>query len=142
MSRPRSAVIAAIAALAMTGALCTGCSVDTVIWGAEGARVIALADDVVDQVIAGAESPRACPLSSPEFGEPQRWLGLSGGEPERLAGDFWKDQRSLGAVWTINLEGLDSTTAENGGRYPSYVFFAETDDDLCVIDIEWGTVTF
>ncbi|MFD1339373.1 hypothetical protein [Microbacterium lemovicicum] len=59
-----------------------------------------------------------------------------------MTGDSWQQQRSLGAEWTINLEGLDTTTAENGGSYPSDVFFGETNGELCVVDIEWGTVSF
>lgn len=134
--------VAAIVTIAATGAVLTGCSVDTMIWGSEGAQVIEVTDQIVQEVVAGADSPRACALSSPEFGDPERWFGLSGGEPERLTGDFWKQQRSLGAEWAINLEGLDTTTAENGGSYPSYVFFSETNGELCVVDVEWGTVSF
>lgn len=135
-------VIAGLGVAVAVGLTLTGCSIDTVIWGPEGARVIGMTDRVVQDVVAGTTSPHACSDSEADFGEPQRWVGLSGGEPERLNGSFWQEQQSLGATWTINLEGLDTTTAENGGSYPSYVFFRETGDDLCVIDIEWGTVTF
>ena len=138
----RYRVLASIALGAGAGLLLTACSVDTLIWGADGAHVIATTDQVVQDVLAGDPGSRTCADSQTDFREPKRWEGLSAGEPERITGEFWDDQQALGATWTINLEGLDTTTAENGGQYPSYVFYSEVDDDLCVIDVEWGTVTW
>lgn len=137
----RQRVLASITLATAAGLMLTACSVDMLIWGAEGARVIQITEEVIQDAAAGEPTPRACPDAAADFGVREQWIGLSAGEPERLQGDFWEDQQALGATWAINLEGrTDALTQE--AETPSDVFYSEVDDELCIVDIEWGTVIF
>lgn len=137
-----SRALVALGIPAATGLLLTACSLDTLIWGPDGGRVIDTTDRIIRSVQAGETDVDACADATVDIGDPLRWEGLSAGEPERLTGDYWKEQHAAGATWTINLEGLDPTTAQNGGEYPSVIFYSGDDEHLCVSDIEWGTVSF
>lgn len=81
-------------------AVLTGCSVDTLIWGSDGARVIQTTEKLVSDLSSGETSEVVC-MNSVE------------GLPE-------------GAV--------------PGIHYPGDVFYRETDDGLCVVDVAWVTL--
>lgn len=120
-------------------AILTGCSVDALIWGNDGARVIQTTEELVSALEAGEESDLICADSVADLGKSSDWSGLSAGEPEKFTGRYWKEQAELDPQWSINLEGLPEG-ATPGSTYPGNVFYREIDDGLCVIDVEWSTL--
>lgn len=121
-------------------ALLAGCSVDSLIWGSDGAKVIEATEKLIAELAAGETSDLVCADSTADFGTPGDWSSLSAGEPEKFTGKYWKDQAELNPKWNINLEGLPAG-ATVGSTYPGDVFFRETDGDLCVIDVAWATLS-
>ena len=120
--------------------LLTGCSVDAMIWGSDGAQVIQTTESLVRALAAGETSDLICADSAADLGAASDWAGLSAGEPEKFVGDYWEEQASLDPQWSINLEGLvDGATP--GREYPGDVFYRESDEGLCVIDVAWWTLT-
>jgi hypothetical protein len=136
-------VLKRAATLVVAGALVatlSGCvALDLVIWGPGGARVIATTEEVIDAASAGDFDSFACADSVADFGEPGDWQGLSAGEPERFVPEYHDDQVALDPAWSINLE-LGPEEPAPGLEFPGDVFYRETDDGLCVIDIGWATV--
>lgn len=132
---------AALAAISVaTVAAASGCAAsDALIWGIDGAKVIAATDDLVEAMATGVDSDLLCDEFAGDVGTPADWAGLSTGEPERFTGEFWVDQVPLDPQWSINLEGL-APDAEVGDTAPGDVFYSETDHGLCVIDIVWSTL--
>jgi hypothetical protein len=120
-------------------ALLTGCSVDTLIWGSDGAQVIQTTEKLVSDLASGETSDIVCMDSVADLGRPSDWSGLSAGEPEEFVAEYWDDQAALDPQWNINLEGLPEGAAP-GSHYPGDVFYRETDDGLCVIDVAWSTL--
>lgn len=120
-------------------ALLTGCSVDTLIWGNDGAQVIQTTEKLVSDLASGETSDLVCMDSVAHLGAPSDWAGLSAGEPEEFVAEYWADQAALNPQWSINLEGLPEGAAP-GSHYPGDVFYRETDDGLCVIDVAWTTL--
>lgn len=120
-------------------ALLTGCSIDTVIWGKDGARVIQTTERLVSDLASGKKSGIICKDSVAELGKPGDWSGLSAGEPEEFFAGHWVDQAAFDPQWSINLEGLPEG-AMPGKHYPGDVFYREADDGLCVIDVAWSTL--
>ena len=132
----------AIAGLATTfAATLAGCSVDTLIWGPDGAQVITTTEALIQDLESGETSDLVCEDSEADLGVPDDWDGLSAGEPERFVADFWKEQVPLDPQWSINLEGLPDG-AVPGEEHPGDVFYRETDDGLCVIDVVWATLIY
>ncbi len=122
------------------GSMLAGCSIDTVIWGPDGAKVIQTTEDLVADLASGEASDIVCSDSVAELGTPADWSGLSAGEPEKFVPHFWPDQAELNPHWSINLEGLPEG-AVPGTTYPGDVFFRECDDGgLCAIDVTWTTL--
>jgi hypothetical protein len=121
-------------------ALLTGCSVDSLVWGSDGAKVIEATEKLIAELAAGETSDLVCADSTADFGEPSDWSSLSAGEPEKFTGKYWKDQAELNPKWSINLEGLPDG-ASSGTTFPGDVFFRETDGELCVIDVAWATLS-
>lgn len=117
----------------------SGCSIDSVIWGPDGARVIQTTEELVDDMSTGGASGLICDESVADLGEATDWVGLSAGEPEHFVGDYWEKQALLDPQWSINLEGLPEVLTP-GSTYPGDVFYRETDKGLCVIDIAWSTL--
>lgn len=127
-----------VVALVLSAAL-TGCSIDSVIWGPDGARVIQTTEELIDAMADGNPTDLICPDSAADLGEPSDWVGLSAGEPEHFFADYWDKQVPLDPQWNINLEGLPEGLAP-GSTFPGDVFYRETADGLCVIDIAWSTL--
>jgi len=122
----------------LTGSL-TGCSVDALIWGNDGARVISTAEALIAALSSGTSSDLICAGVEPDLGTPSDWAGLSAGEPERFVDEYWREQAALDPQWSINLEGLPEG-AVPGTKFPGDVFMRETDDGLCVADVAWATL--
>lgn len=121
-------------------ALLAGCSVDSLIWGRDGAKVIEATEKLIADLAAGETSDLVCADSTADFGNPSDWSSLSAGEPEKFSGKYWKDQTALNPKWSINLEGLPEG-ASSGTTFPGDLFFRETGDELCVIDVAWATLS-
>lgn len=117
----------------------TGCSLDTVIWGPDGAAVIDQTDRLIRAVSAGEGAPFLCEGASVDLRAPEHWKGLAAGEPEGFRADHWRDQAALSPTWSINLESGSATIVE-GKVLPSDVFYRKTDAGLCVVDVVWATV--
>jgi len=139
MKALRSLAVAGLATAC--AATLAGCSVDTLIWGPDGAQVITTTEDLIHDLESGETSDLVCEDSEADFGGPEDWDGLSAGEPERFTGDFWAEQVPLDPQWSINLEGLPAN-AVPGEEHPGDVFYRDTDDGLCVIDVAWATLIY
>ncbi len=117
----------------------TGCSIDSLIWGTEGARVIGTTENLIQDLAKDGTTDLVCADAQVDLGTPNDWDGLSAGEPERFAAEYWEAQVPLDPQWSINLEGLPSG-ATPGNQHPGDVFYRETKDGLCVIDVAWWTL--
>lgn len=117
--------------------LLSGCFVDTLIWGPNGARVIETTDAFIQAAASGDVRDFACAGASADFGQPDDWTGLSAGEPERFHAPYWPELASLDPAWNINVERTEP--GEPDERFPGDLFFRETADGLCVIDVAWST---
>ncbi|WP_308289069.1 hypothetical protein [Microbacterium trichothecenolyticum] len=128
----------AYVALVLSAAL-TGCSIDSVIWGRDGARVIQTTEELIDAMAEGNPTDLICADSAADLGRPSDWTGLSAGEPEHFFADYWEEQVPLDPQWNINLEGLPEGVTP-GSTFPGDVFYRDTGEGLCVIDIAWSTL--
>jgi hypothetical protein len=137
MNRAKLA-LAVGAAAALTVGL-SACSMDTVIWGADGAAVIQSTEDLIDAAASGDADMYICEGHDPELREPAAWEGLSAEEPERFVAEYWPDQAVLDPDWSINLS-LGEERLVSGEEYPGDVFYRATDDGLCLVDVAWWTV--
>lgn len=85
--------------------LLTGSSVDSWIWGSEGAKVIEATEKLIDDSAKGDTSDLICADSTANFGDPPDWSSLSAGEPETFTGKFGKTKqrliRSGASTWRI-----------------------------------------
>lgn len=134
----RSLAVAVLAA--GCAVVATGCSVvDALIWGSDGAEVIATTEAFIGDVASGEASGLLCEDFAAELGTAADWAGLAAGEPERFSVDYWEDRVALDPQWNINLEGLPAGIA-GGETYPGDIFYRETDEGLCVIDVVWSTL--
>lgn len=132
----------ALSALALSGVVTlTGCSIDTVIWGSDGARVIQTTETLIDALGSGETFDLVCDDAEPDLGAARDWEGRSAGEPERFVAEFWREQVTLDPQWNINVEGLPDG-ATPGDEFPGDVFYRETDDGLCVVDVTWSTLAY
>ena len=136
--KPRRAL--ALAGFATVCAVVSsGCSVDTLIWGNDGAQVIQTTENLIKDLASGGTSELVCEDAEADLGTAKDWEGRSAGEPERFVADYWDEQVPLDPQWSINLEGLPEG-ANPGDKHPGDVFYRETDDGLCVIDVAWSTL--
>jgi hypothetical protein len=124
---------------AMLTVVLTGCSVDAVIWGPDGAAVIQTTEDLIHAAAAGDAGAYVCEGHDPEFRTPADWEGLSAEEPERFVADYWPDQVVLDPAWNINLS-LSEARVEGGLEFPGDVFYRETDNGLCLVEVVWSMV--
>lgn len=133
----RAAAAAGLAGLAL---VVSGCAVvDHVIWGADGAAVIRTTERFIEAAAAGDGASFVCDRGDPDLGEPADWAGMSAEEPERFYAEFWPDRAPLEPSWNINLS-LPAERVAPGSEHPGDVFYRETDDGLCVVDVAWSTV--
>ncbi|MBH0053005.1 hypothetical protein I6E74_02330 [Salinibacterium sp. SWN139] len=126
---PVAGVIIAVIAVATL----SGRWLDTAIWGADGARVIDTTKQLIRAAASGDQDALACEDFAGDFGDPKAWNGLSAGEPEKFDAATSLDRPSLDASWSINLEGSSETSDVS----PSFVFYREVEDGLCVADVRW-----
>ncbi|WP_237682440.1 hypothetical protein [Microbacterium sp. B19(2022)] len=119
--------------------LLSGCSLNTMLWGDDGAGVIETTEGLIDAATEGEAESYMCEGHDPELREPADWEGLSAEEPERFVADYWPDQVPLEPRWNIGLS-LPTERVAGGVEFPGYVFYQETDDGLCVVDVTWWTV--
>ncbi|MBH0109975.1 hypothetical protein I6E81_07330 [Salinibacterium sp. NG22] len=126
---PIVGVILAVVALAIL----SGRWIDTAIWGADGARVIDTTRQLIHAAPSGDQDALACEDFAADFGDAQAWNGLRAGEPEQFDADTSFDRPALDASWSINLEGWSETSDVS----PSFVFYREIEDGLCVADVRW-----
>jgi hypothetical protein len=122
-------MIAVVAAL-------SGCSLDVLVWGPDGARVIETTESVIAAAKAGDTEHLACSGTTPDFGEPRDWAARGAGEPEHFHADYWPEMAPLDPQWSINLESL-SEPRPAGAMRPGDVFYRETSDGLCVAAVAW-----
>ncbi|MFJ6534004.1 hypothetical protein [Microbacterium sp. NPDC091662] len=127
------------AAAAALVVMLSGCSLNTMLWGDDGAGVIETTTDLLDAAAAGDAESFICEGQDPELREPADWEGLSPEEPERFVADYWPDQVPLEPSWNIGLS-LSAERVNGGVEFPGYVFYREVDDGLCVVDVTWWTV--
>lgn len=125
--------IAGVVAAGASVAMLSGCWIDTALWGADGARVIDTTKQLIDAASSGDQDALACEDFAAGFGDAQAWNGLSAGEPEQFNADTSFGRPWLDASWSINLEGWSETSDVS----PSFVFYRESADGLCVADVMW-----
>jgi len=128
--------VTAAAALVVT---MSGCSLDTVIWGADGAGVIQTTERLIDAAAAGDADSFVCAGYEPELREPTDWEGLSAEEPERFVPEYWPEMTEHDPDWSINLSFAEKQVAA-GAEFPGDVFYQETDDGPCLVAVAWWTV--
>ena len=136
--KPRR-VLALAGFATVSAVVLSGCSVDTLIWGNDGAQVIQATENLIKDLASGGTSDLVCEDAEADLGTANDWEGRSAGEPERFVAEYWGGQVPLDPQWSINLERLPEG-ATLGDAFPSDVFYRETDDGLCVIDIVWSTL--
>lgn len=137
MKTPRALALAGFATAC--AATLTGCSVDTLIWGNDGAQVIQTTENLIKDLASGGTSDLVCEDAETDLGTAKDWDGRSAGEPERFVAEYWGEQAPLDPQWNINLEGLPDG-ATPGDKFPGDIFYRETGDGLCVIDVAWSTL--
>ncbi|SEB81867.1 hypothetical protein SAMN04489806_1858 [Paramicrobacterium humi] len=128
-----------LCAAAVLVVLLAGCSVNQVIWGRDGARVIETTERLIDAGVAGESASFACDDAVVDFRQPEDWRELYPGEPEKFSARYWREQAELDPAWSINVS-LEQDRVAPGLEFPGDVFYRETDDGLCVVDIAWWTV--
>ncbi|GAA3946233.1 hypothetical protein [Microbacterium soli] len=115
-----------------------GCAlIDTVVWGADGAEVIRITEDLIDDLSADGTTELICDGADVDLGAPADWSGRGAGEPERT-GAAAAEQDIPWAQWSINIELLP-LGASVGDSFPGDVLYRQTDDGLCVDDVPWTT---
>jgi len=117
----------------------TGCSLDGLIWGPEGAGVIDTTRELIDAAAAGDADGRVCAGPDLDLGSPSAWEGLSAEEPEQFSAEYWPEQAEHDPTWSINLS-LPTGRVASGVEYPGDLFYREDDGGLCLVDIAWSTV--
>lgn len=117
----------------------SGCAIDRVLWGSDGASVIAATEQLVAAAPSGGQGALACEDSAVLFGDAGVWNGLDAGEPERSDSATFVDRPGLDATWRINLEGA-GIGDPSGVDVPTDVFYRETENGLCVAGVIWQTV--
>lgn len=132
-------VAAGGAAIVVLAATLTGCAMDVLRWGPDGAQVIQTTEELIGDLSAGDPSDIICDDSAADLGEPTDWAGLAAGEPEHFVAEYWDEQVPLDPQWSINLENVPDG-ARPGDTYPGDVFYRATDEGLCVVDVAWWTI--
>lgn len=129
----------AASSVAIVGVLGAGCSVDSVVWGSDGAQVIETTERIIDAASEGNIDAYVCADSAPELRDSEDWKGLSAEEPERFTPEYWPEQAPLDPSWSINLS-LPADRVNPGEEYPGDVFYRNTDGGLCLVAVAWWVV--
>lgn len=129
----------AASSVGIVGVLGAGCSVDSVVWGSDGAQVIETTERIIDAASEGDADAYVCTDSAPELRDPEDWKGLSAEEPGRFTPEYWPEQASLDPSWSINLS-LPADRVNPGEEYPGDIFYRNTDTGLCLVAVAWWTV--
>ncbi|KTR88413.1 hypothetical protein NS220_16350 [Microbacterium testaceum] len=137
MSRTRRRIAATLTTA--SALVLTGCSLDGLIWGREGAHVIDTTRELIDAAAAGDAEGLVCSGRDQDLGSPSAWDGLSAEEPEEFVADYWPTQAEHDPTWSINLS-LPAGRVASGVEYPGDLFYREDDGGLCLVDIAWSTV--
>lgn len=130
---------ASLLPLSLLTALLSGCSIEAIVWRAEGAEVIETTGQLVRDLSETGDSPLVCDGAQPRLGEAGLWEARLAGEPEEFHAPYWPDQVKLDPHWNINIEQLPPGI-ETGEEFPSDVFYRRVDDGLCVVDVAWATL--
>lgn len=133
---------AGLIAVPFIAVLLSGCSLDMVVWGPDGARVIETTERLIrdlGETGETGETELACDDVEPRFGEPEQWVGREAGEPEQFHAPYWPEQADLDPQWNINLEMMPPGTRP-GDEFPGDVFFRQSGTELCVVDVTWSTL--
>ncbi|MBN9155650.1 MAG: hypothetical protein J0I44_06630 [Microbacterium sp.] len=138
MSTNARRAIATLAAVPLA-ALLAGCSLNTVVWGPEGARVIETSERFIRAAAAGDADSFVCAGQHPDLREPGDWVGVDAEEPEKFDADRWPALAALGPAWTINLSA-GGRASSPGDQQPGDLVFGRTADGLCVLAVAWMTV--
>lgn len=126
--------------VAACAVILTGCSVvDEIVWGNDGAQVIQTSEKLIHDLASGGTSDLICEGAESDLGTAGDWEGRAAGEPEPFVARYWDEQIPLDPQWNINVEGRPDG-ATSGDEFPSDVFYRETEDGLCVIDVAWSTL--
>ncbi|MGB4778871.1 hypothetical protein [Microbacterium sp.] len=137
MKNPRPLLALSIAGVSLVAL--TGCSINALVWGPDGARVVDTTEQLIAAADVGGQDAFACRDSAAVFGDAGVWEGLSAGEPEQSDPETSVDAPGVDATWRINLEGL-SASALSGEEVPTDVFYRETETGVCVADVIWQTI--
>ncbi|WP_417563870.1 hypothetical protein [Microbacterium sp.] len=117
----------------------SGCSVDTLLWGTDGAEVIKTTERLIEAAAAGDADQFVCTGHDMDLRATDVWAGLSAEEPERFVAKYWPDQAPLDPAWSINLS-LPPDRVASGVEYPGDLFYRQAGDGLCLVDIAWASV--
>jgi hypothetical protein len=121
--------------------LLSGCSLNALIWGADGAEVIDTTNRFASAAAGGDVSGLICAGVDPRLGDPEDWVGVRAEEPEPFAPHYWPGQVDLDPDWSINVSVPIERVIE-GALIPGDIFYRSTTNGLCVLDIAWRTVTY
>ena len=131
----------AVLTVASWALVLSGCSLNTLIWGADGAEVIETTDRFAEAAAEGDASSYICAGHNPRLGEPDEWEGVTGEEPERFVPEYWPTVVPLDPAWSINVSVPFERLVE-GMEIPGDVFYQQRSDGLCVVDVVWATVSY
>jgi hypothetical protein len=129
----------AVLIFASLAVVLSSCSLNTLIWGADGAEVIETTDRFAEAAAEGDASSYICAGHDPRLGEPAEWEGVTGEEPERFVPEYWPTMVLLDPTWSINVY-VPVERQVGGMQIPSDVFYRQSDQGLCVVDVVWATV--
>ena len=137
MTPVRKIVVVGLSAALAVGL--SGCTMNELIWGADGAHVSDTTQKLIAAAAAGEAAALVCPGSQPDVREPADWEGLTAQEPERFVAAHWPEMAHHDPTWSINLS-LPASGVVAGAQYPGDVFYREAGGELCLVDIAWWTV--
>ncbi|BDV29372.1 hypothetical protein [Microbacterium terricola] len=135
----RARAATAVLTVASLSVFLSSCALDALIWGFDGAEVIKTTSQFARAAAAGDASAFICAGQDPPLGEPRDWEGVTPEEPEQFVSEYWPDQVPRDPDWSINVYVPVERQTE-GAVTPGDVFYQETDNGLCVVDVVWVTV--
>lgn len=137
MTPARRIVVVGLSAALAVGL--SGCTMNELIWGADGAHVIDTTQRLITAAAAREADGLVCAGSDPDLRDPADWEGVTAQEPERFVAAHWPEMAPHDPTWSINLS-LPASRVIAGAQYPGDVFYREAGGELCLVDIAWWTV--